>query len=463
MRMLSVVFVAVTPFASQAAPTYLGLYLQGHKIGYSSYATMSANFRGRRVERSDTHTVMDTGLLGTPLHIEIDSRTFLGKDSKPLHMDFDMESQGRRQTVRADFGEKSVTVLVVNSGVRSTRTLAMPIGPVVDDPMDLVLKGRSQVKCYVLDPSTVSFIPNEVRFIGKQKTQVGTRTVEATVIDIEDPRATTRVYLGRTGDVLRAEGPMGITMVPETAAEAMKAGGRYTPDVDLAYSTSIAPEGRLDDPADTTELKLGLSGRNLSSLPSDETQSVSRVGDGWTIDVHPPRFSAGSTISEAGAQQRAWTKPDLDMPSDSAKFRELGKQIIGNNSRVGDAALAIKKWVYEHMRPNAGIGVLRDASEILKTKEGVCRDYAVLTGTLLKSVGIPTRLASGLVDWDGTFYYHAWDEVWNGEGWIGVDSTTPDEQISAAHVKLADGTVAQAFTVAVLDKVKIRILGSHGK
>ncbi|HWD40481.1 MAG TPA: transglutaminase domain-containing protein, partial [Fimbriimonas sp.] len=88
---------------------------------------------------------------------------------------------------------------------------------------------------------------------------------------------------------------------------------------------------------------------------------------------------------------------------------------------------------------------------------------AILTGTLLKSAGLPTRLASGLVNWDGTFYYHAWDEVWNGRHWIGIDSTTPEHQISAAHVKLASGTVAQAFTFAVLDNVDIQILASRNQ
>ncbi len=462
MRTLLTLFIAAIAGLGRAAPTYLGLYIQGHKIGYASYASMSANFKGRQVERSDTHTVMDTGLLGTPMHIEIDSHTFTGDRNEPLQMTFKMESQGRSQSVIADFGAKNVSVQVDNSGVRTTRVLARPGGAVVDDPMALVIKGKSFVKCYVLDPTTVSFIPNTVRLIGKQKTKLGDRNVDATVIDIEDPRATTRVYLGDGGDVIRAEGPMGIVMVPETAAEAMKMAGKYTPDVDLAFSTSIVPEGRLDDPAGTSELRLNISGHDLGSLPSDEAQTVSKSGQGWLVDVHPPRFEAGVTIAEAARGKAAWTKPDLDMPSDTRQFRELGRRIVGNRTRVGDAAVAIKTWVYEQMRPNAGIGVLRDASEVLKSKEGVCRDYAILTATLLRSVGIPARLASGLVDWDGTFYYHAWDEVWNGRNWIGIDSTTRDKQISAAHVKLADGNVAQAFTFAVLDKVKIRILASRG-
>jgi hypothetical protein len=76
----------------------------------------------------------------------------------------------------------------------------------------------------------------------------------------------------------------------------------------------------------------------------------------------------------------------------------------------------------------------------------------------MRSAGIPARLASGLVNWDGNFYYHAWVEIWDGSRWLGMDSTTPEPQISAAHVKLSDGNVEQAFTFTFLDKVKIEVM-----
>ena len=121
----------------------------------------------------------------------------------------------------------------------------------------------------------------------------------------------------------------------------------------------------------------------------------------------------------------------------------------------------MQDWVYAGMTPNAGIGVLRDAGEVLRTKEGVCRDYAVLTAAVLRAAGVPTRLASGLVSWDGTFYYHAWCEVWDGANWVGVDSTTPDHQLAANHVKLADGSVESAFAFTFLDRAKVEVLGTR--
>jgi transglutaminase-like putative cysteine protease len=150
----------------------------------------------------------------------------------------------------------------------------------------------------------------------------------------------------------------------------------------------------------------------------------------------------------------------MHIPSSSTKFTQLAKSIVGDRTRVADAASAIQLWVNSQMKPNAGIGVLRDANDVLATKEGVCRDYAILTTTLLRAAGIPSRLASGLVNWDGTFYYHAWAEVWDGEKWLGIDSTTDQKQISAAHIKLGEGNVEEAFTFTFLEKAKITVLGS---
>src|SRR5206468_707330 len=122
-------------------------------------------------------------------------------------------------------------------------------------------------------------------------------------------------------------------------------------------------------------------------------------------------------------QMPQWVKADTYIPSDSERFKKLAKSIIGNEKRVNGAGLAVQTWVANRMHPNLGIGVLRDANEVLSSKEGVCRDYAILAATLLRAGGIPTRLCSGLVSWDGTFYYHAWVEIWNGKSWIGIDPT----------------------------------------
>jgi len=340
-------------------------------------------------------------------------------------------------------------------------------GPVVDDPMSLLLKDHmkagSHHHIYVLESDTVTLVPNEVKLIGPAKTTVHGKTVSATLVEISDRQITTRVYVDAKGALVRADGPLGIEIYPVSRTVALGKSPGYDPKVDLAYSSALKTDKPIEDPGHVAELKLRFSGPDLRRIPNDEYQTVAKDGNAWTVDIHPPQYAddSGQKISEARVQHAEWTKPTLNMPSSSDRFVALARRIVGDKSDVHSAAFAIRKYVYETMRPNAGIAVLRDANEILNTKEGVCRDYAVLTGTLLRAAGIPARLASGIVSWDGTFYYHAWAEAWDGRHWIGVDSTSDDNQISAAHVKLGEGNVEEAFAFTFLDQAKIEVLSAR--
>jgi transglutaminase-like putative cysteine protease len=268
-----------------------------------------------------------------------------------------------------------------------------------------------------------------------------------------------KVYFSAKGDLLKVDGPMGIEMIPESREEAMAKPDAYKPTPDLAFSTSLKTDRPIPNPSKTTYLDLLVVGPDLSRVKSDDHQTVTREGEGWRVKVHPPRSDAspGATVAEAARLASAWTKPGLHIPNDSPRFRSLAARIVGPRKRVMEIARAVQDYVYGLMKPNAGIGVLRDANDVLDTKEGVCRDYAILTATILRAAGVPTRVASGLVNWDGDFFYHAWVEVFNGKQWIGVDSTTPSPQISATHVKLASGSVEDAFTFPFLERARLEI------
>ena len=71
---------------------------------------------------------------------------------------------------------------------------------------------------------------------------------------------------------------------------------------------------------------------------------------------------------------------------------------------------------------------------------------------LARAVGLPARPVAGLVYLDGTFYYHAWAEVWLG-GWVAVDPTFGQFPADAAHVRLIVGNLARQLEM-------VRLVGS---
>lgn len=449
----------------RAEESFLALYLQGQKIGYASYRTSRDPSEGKGVVRADSRTEMGVGMLGSEMKIRIDSVSWLNADGSPKRMQFRMDSAGRVQTLRARFEADSVRLTIVNAGQTTEKRLPRPKdAPIADDPMALLmrdgLKPGSRQKFYILDPTTASFVVNEAIVHGKRPVNVRGTAREATLVEVTDPRANTKVFLDAKGEVVKVEAPMGIEMYPVTRAEALATDPGYRPSVDLAVATSLKPETPLNNPESLTRLKLRITGRDLSRVPTDAHQTVTGAGEVWTLDVHPLQLGAQAsrTIDEARNEKPEWTRPSLHIPSDNPEMKALARRVAGSEANVKNAALAIRRFLFREMRANAGIGVLRDATEVWKSKEGVCRDYAILTATLTRALGIPTRLASGLVNWDGTFYYHAWVEVWDGSRWLGIDATAREDQISAAHVKLAEGNVDEAFTFTFLDRVKVEVL-----
>lgn len=468
MKQLVPLAIILLPILAPAQTTYLGLYLRGNKIGYASYESSSTMLAGLAVNRSDSKTIINAGLLGTAMSMTLTSKSWTTKDGEPIQMSFDTLSQGRESKLEAHFHAQTVEMDLVNGGVRSHRSLDLPLGgKVVDDPISLVLSrgmrpGTSRI-IFVLDPSTASFMKNIVQYVGPTKVIIENKPVPARLVKITDSTSVTDVFINKKGDVLRVNGAMGIVMLPVSREVALAGPTTKSQITDLAVVSSIQTDRPIEDAEHLSRLKLKLQSQSIREIPSDGYQTATRRGADWILDIHPPRIELkpGKTIVEAQLDKPGWTKPSLNVPSDSQRFKDLAARIISSKKDVQSASFAIQMYVYQNMKFNSGIGVLRDATEILDTKEGVCRDFAVLTLTLLRAAGIPARLATGLVNADGAFYYHAWTEAWDGVQWIGVDSVTDQAQMSASHVKLGEGNIDTAFTFAFLEKAKIYVLDSQ--
>jgi hypothetical protein len=442
--------------------SYIGLYLQGSKIGYSSSVERPDTLNGKAVTRTDSLTLMDAELIGTSIKLRVDSKTWQGPTGGPQRMTFRLASGGLTQDVVANFREKDVVIDVDNIGKKTRTVLKKPLGgDIVDDPMPLVASGKLKAgksqKFWILDPMTVSFIQNEVRVGGTTKIETANGTVNATLVEILDPRSSTKVYLSPKGDFIKAVSGIGIEMRPVTKAEALAKNGEGAVTPDLAEATRIVPVGLIPDARFVKSVKLEIKGRDLNGIPNDAHQSVTGVGETWTVAIHPVVMNRTRPLSQLAITDDTWLQPSLHIPADSPRFKALAKRLVAKSKTIGEAADAIHNYVHARMRPNAGMGVLRNANQVLDSQEGVCRDYAILTATLFRAAGIPARLAGGMIYADDAFFYHAWTEIWDGSQWVGVDTTLPERQMSASHLKLADGNVDAAFAFTFLERATITV------
>ena len=89
---------------------------------------------------------------------------------------------------------------------------------------------------------------------------------------------------------------------------------------------------------------------------------------------------------------------------------------------------------------------LPSAREVLRTKVGDCNEHTALYVAMARSLGLPARVAVGLVYAHGAFYYHAWPEVYIVDAgaaarglWLPVDPTLNQFPADATHMRLARG------------------------
>lgn len=451
---------AFVPVWSEAS--YFTIWMQGSRIGYSSYTTTPASYKGSTAVKTSSITELKIGLIGSQVQMTIASET-ISVAGKPVQMHFVQSSAGRKQIMDAWFEPSSIRVEVNNNGAKTKQTLAYPKdGVIVDDPVAEFALTRDAISTaktfYILDPSTVSLVKNSATFLGKKTVEINGVSSSENVVRIDDPRMNTEIAVSAKGDVLKIWTTIGMEMMPATKEEALGEIKDNQPDV--AALMSIKPSKAISNPMKTSNLKIRLNADNLPVIPNDTQQGARKEGGAWLVNMKPTQLSSAKSVSIAAAAKAKsdWIKPSLHIPATSPQFKKLAKQIIKKSTDVRSASLAIRKYVNTTMTPNAGIGVLRDASEVLQAKEGVCRDYAILTATLCRAANIPARLASGLVNFDGNFYYHAWVEVWTGYDWLGLDSVPPTDFFSATHVKLGQGNVDQAFTFTILSNARMDVL-----
>jgi hypothetical protein len=444
--------------------SWLGIYLQGQKVGYARSLDAEMPLDEQYSRRTESESFIDTQLLGAGLQIRQKTEMFYDSDNRPKFAVYESESGNRSFTIEVTFGAEEIVADVLETEGIEARFDYPEDGRVVDDVVAAIAQdgwpeeGRMETT-YVFDPNTVTLVQIDVAFQGKQDATVLGEEREAWVVQVEDPRAPMFIYFNEEGDLLEASGPLGISMRPESREQALTMPDGLDLRIDLADVGSIPLAGEQAQLRGAESAVFRFTNIDLGHLPSDAHQTVEQTDGGWRVEVHPNRPDDEHGLS--GQPTESWLEPEPRVPVESPTFQEQANDLARGEGRL-EQAEAIRQYVHARIRTNAGIGVLRDAGEIMETGEGVCRDHAILMATLLRAADIPTRLVSGLVLQNGRFYYHAWVEIYTGDEWIGIDSTRNQRFVGPTHVKIAEGTVAEALSGFLLDGAEATLVAAEG-
>lgn len=147
-----------------------------------------------------------------------------------------------------------------------------------------------------------------------------------------------------------------------------------------------------------------------------------------------------------------YTLPSRYCPSD--RLSRLAEGEFGHLPPGGVRVHAIAEWVRSRTEYRYGAtDAMTAADAIVIQRSGVCRDFAHLTVSLCRGLGIPARYVSGYcLDLEPPDF-HAWAQVWLGGSWQNVDATAAG--VRPALVPIAHGRDAADVSLLTLSGVSI--------
>ena len=206
----------------------------------------------------------------------------------------------------------------------------------------------------------------------------------------------------------------------------------------------------------------------LAGLAKVETRGFDIVGSrqtqtGETIRVtretEAQLVPTYSLLGDNAAIKKQFARELADEPGLQAHELSMVRTAIaiaGNDRDPRVIAGKINAWVATNVKREVSPGA-PDALQLLRTRRGDANDHTQLFVALARGIGIPSRVAMGVVYVGGKFYYHAWPEVFLRD-WTALDPTFGQFPADASHVRFVVGGMArQPELLRLIGSVKMEV------
>lgn len=457
---------------AEAGVEWDGLYYRGTKIGYSRTRRTKEGTDLRIEERS----YMKVHVLGEDREVTTSGEARLDADRTLTGFRFWLKSGPNTMDLSGTVSKGKLLLTVLSGGQTRRQEIEVP-GGALHLPIDLAdwlstrpLRKGARFSVPFFDPTTLAEAPMEVEVLSEEGPPGGGGGGRAYKIREDFHGMETFSWVTPEGGVLREESPQtGFSSRRESKREAMTKGwpaGGEAPDLIASTAVPVVEGKDLLARARSLEwMKVVLLDVDPTGLPlGGGRQTV--LGPNVRVERErlpsPPVPLAGLASDPALAPERAET-PFLQ--TSDPEIRRRARAIAGG---VGDAVEVTRRlnaWVEGALRPAATVA-MPTASEVLRSRVGDCKSHAVLFVALARSLGLPARVAAGVVylpqgeAGEGFFYYHAWAEVYLGR-WISVDPTFGQFPADATHLRLVERGVEDWYDLLqVIGRLRIQVLGA---
>jgi hypothetical protein len=427
-------------FEKGANTEYLGVYLQGHKVGYLA-SRIDTVENGYRVYSSTYLKLAPVPGIEKEVTYRVAANTDLTYNLKSF--EFSMFSEGYlfEATGVRKGGKLIVDMNVAGQKKRVEYDIKSSYIPATIE--GLVKTGKTG-KFQFFDPTLQSIFEIKVKNLGEDELD-GEPVTKYSVLQSGMEMV---FWISEKGELLRSESPIGLVMKKE---ERVMKEDIETVGFKLYDSYAIRVKKEIENPRDISMLKIRLDSADLTGLRIEDDRQTLK-GNILTIEKIFPGKSG-----EVPKYVEEFLQPTAFIPSDDEKIKKIAKEVTGDSKGIG-AVDKIITYVDEKLTDKPTFSI-PNALDALKSGEGDCNEHSALAVALLRAAGIPSRVEVGLVYVNGAFYYHAWVGVYLGGKWISTDPTFGQLIADPTHVKLEYGGFEnQAKLYRVINKLQISVL-----
>ncbi len=226
---------------------------------------------------------------------------------------------------------------------------------------------------------------------------------------------------------------------------------KYASPPEVFYASSVRPDRPLRDPTTIREavyrfrLQSGdFKSRGIEAMFTGPGQTVLKEESPSArivrIEKVVPRAGVQRPVAAPKGEEAALA-PNAFIQSDDKNIVDLSAKAAGEQTDAFAAARLLERWVRENVKfKNLGTP-FASAREVAQRLEGDCTEHGVLLAALARAAGIPARVVSGLVYYQGSFVGHLWTEVYI-DRWVPLDGTRGYGGVGPDHIALSASPLA---------------------
>jgi transglutaminase-like putative cysteine protease len=426
---------------------------------------------------------LDVPALGTVQRSLARTRIELGPSLELQAFRFSLDSRIGRFLVSGQVrADSSVAVTMDAGGGPQETVMAASGGLLLDAALTLrmaasgALREGNEFTARIFDPSSLSERAVVVR-VGSRETIIVSDSARLEngrwVAHVMDTVPVWRVeqrfggvsvtnWVDEDGQIVRAESPLGFT-IERTYYELARQewhGGRAA-ELAAGYGaliegTAISSNVDVRRVEAQPQLHVRLGGVELEGF--DLAGGRQRLHGDTLVVTMEPTLAAPYTLPYRGGGEPASELESTPLiQANDPRIVATARRIVGGTTDPVRVAQLLNDWVYDALTKDVTLSV-PSALQVLEARRGDCNEHTVLYVALARALGLPTRTAVGLVHIRGSFYYHAWPEVWLGE-WVAVDPTLGQVPADASHLRfLVGGLARQVELIRLIGRLQLEVI-----